>query len=41
VRRVGDGDHITRVTLNGMEITRPYLRHAELIAGGELRVEVE
>lgn len=41
VRRVGDGDHVVKVTLNGMKITRPYLRHSELVAGGELRVEVE
>lgn len=41
IYRDGTGDHVKQVTLNGVVITRPYLHHAELTAGGELHVEME
>ena len=40
-RRVGDGDHVAKVTLNGVDITRPTFQQDELVAGGSLVVELE
>lgn len=41
VRRVGDGDHVAGVTLNGVPLPDPTFRHAQIVAGGELVVELE
>lgn len=40
VRRVGEGTHVVRTTLDGVEITGPLLRHHQLREGGELVVEL-
>ena len=34
--RGSDGPHITQATLNGRRLARGYLRHSEIVAGGEL-----
>lgn len=41
VVREGEGEHVVSVHLNGMLLDRPYLHHSELVAGGELRVQLE
>ena len=41
VAREGAGDHIARVELNGVPVTRPYLHHSELTPGGTLVVHLE
>lgn len=40
-RRVGDGDHVVSVTLNGVPLTGATFRHAELVPGGVYEVVVE
>ncbi len=41
VVRDGSGSHVASVTLNGVELSRSYLHHSEIHAGGELRVRLE
>ena len=40
VARVGSGAHVSRVSLDGVTLTRPVLHHAELAAGSVLTVEL-
>lgn len=37
----GDRPYVGRVTLNGQPLTRSFVRHAEIMAGGELRFEMQ
>jgi predicted alpha-1,2-mannosidase len=41
VRRIGDGDHVVAVRLNGVELTGATFVHSALIAGGSYEVEVQ
>jgi predicted alpha-1,2-mannosidase len=40
-RRIGTGDHIVEVRLNGAVVTGPTIRHSEIVAGGTYEVVVE
>lgn len=40
-RRIGDGDHVASVTLNGLPLDRAVFHHDQIVAGGELVVTVE
>lgn len=40
-RRLGTGDHIVEVRLNGAVVNGPTIRHAEIVAGGTYEVVVE